>query len=68
MAVNSTLGFSGAFAGPVTFGWLLDLAGRGRKPNRPGVTFASMGAVLILGLIALAICSRAAARQNGSGA
>jgi MFS family permease len=66
MAVHSTLGFSGAFAGPVVFGWVLDLAGGPASQNAWGVAFASMGAVLILGPIALAICSRAAAVRETS--
>ena len=64
MAVHSTLGFSGAFAGPVVFGWVLDLAGGPASQNAWGVAFASMGGVLILGPIALAICSRAARRHG----
>ena len=64
MAVHSTVGFTGAFLGPVAFGWVLDLGGGSENQAAWGIAFASLGAVVILGPIALAICQRLAMRQD----
>lgn len=54
MALHSTLGFSFAFMGPLAFGWILDLAG-GESVLGWGLAFASMGVVMALGLVVLAV-------------
>ena len=52
MALHSTVGFSFAFMGPLTFGWLLDQAGA-QSPLGWGLAFASLGAVMVAGSVAL---------------
>lgn len=52
MALHSALGFFFAFVGPLAFGWVLDLAG-GDNPVAWGLAYASMGAVMVLGALAL---------------
>ncbi len=52
MAVHSLLGFGAAFLGPLGFGAVLDLAG-GSGPLAWGLAFASLGAVVTLGPLAL---------------
>lgn len=54
MAMHSTLGFAFAFLGPLVFGWILDLAG-GESVLAWGLAFASMGAVMVLGILALVV-------------
>ncbi|MEW5727558.1 MAG: MFS transporter, partial [Pseudomonadota bacterium] len=47
IAVHSLVGFAAAFAGPLAFGWMLDGFGSW------GLAFASLGAVSLLGPLAL---------------
>ncbi|MEE8211450.1 MAG: MFS transporter, partial [Acidiferrobacterales bacterium] len=54
MALHSTLGFAFAFVGPLAFGWVLDLTG-GESVLGWGLAFASMGVVMALGLVGLAV-------------
>ncbi|CAA7616443.1 nitrate/nitrite transporter [Magnetospirillum sp. UT-4] len=54
MAVHSLLGFAGAFAGPLAFGAVLDLAGGQDSRLAWGLAFASLGVVAALGAPALA--------------
>ena len=65
MAVHSFIGFAGASAGPVVFGWVLDLAGGQARGLAWGLAFASMGIVVGLGALAL---GRLADRGNVPGA
>lgn len=60
MAVHSSIGFMGAFLGPLAFGGVLDLASGpdGVGVASWGIAFAFTGAVLTLGPLALAILSR----------
>ncbi len=54
MALHSALGFSFAFLGPLAFGWILDLSG-GASVLGWGLAYASMGVVMMLGLVALLV-------------
>ncbi len=58
MAVHSCFGFAGAFAGPLAFGVVLDLAGGGASTLAWGLGFATMGAVVALGPLAIALLLR----------
>ncbi len=51
LAVHSTLGYAGGFVGPLVVGWTLDLAG-GMSPMAWGLAFASVGALMLLALVA----------------
>ncbi|OUR76828.1 hypothetical protein A9Q83_12995 [Alphaproteobacteria bacterium 46_93_T64] len=53
MAVHSFIGFSGAMAGPVVAGIVLDAAGGHENMIAWGVTYLSMGAIAIFGPFAL---------------
>ena len=54
MALHSTLGFAGAFVGPLAFGIVLDAAG-GISAIAWGIAFAHMGIVVLLGPVFLAL-------------
>lgn len=60
MAVHSSIGFMGAFLGPLAFGSVLDLTSgpAGAGVASWGVAFAFTGGVLTLGPLALVILSR----------
>ena len=58
MAVHSTVGFSGAFIGPLVFGVVLDLAGGGASALAWGLAFLSMGLGAALGPLAIAVLLR----------
>jgi MFS family permease len=53
MAVHSSIGFLGAFIGPIVFGAVLDLAGGGDGVVAWGLAFASLGVAVALGPVAL---------------
>jgi MFS family permease len=53
IAVHSLLGFGAGFAGPLAFGWVLDLAGGGAAPGAWGLAFLSLAAVAALAPLAL---------------
>ena len=53
MAVYSCIGFSGAFLGPLVFGLALDLSGSGRTIGSWSAGFITIGAVALLGPLAL---------------
>jgi MFS family permease len=53
MAVHSSIGFLGAFVGPIVFGAVLDLAGGGDSVVAWGLAFASLGIAVALGPVAL---------------
>lgn len=53
IAVHSLLGFSGAFAGPLAVGAVLDLTGGGGSVLSWGLAFLSVAAVAALGPLAL---------------
>ncbi|TVR97616.1 MAG: MFS transporter [Rhodospirillales bacterium] len=53
MAVHSLIGFGGGFIGPLVFGWSLDLTGGGDAVVSWGVAFALVGAIGLLGPLAL---------------
>jgi MFS family permease len=57
MAVHSSIGFLGAFVGPIVFGVVLDLAG-GETVVAWGLAFASLGVAVALGPAALWRLSR----------
>ncbi|HVO15543.1 MAG TPA: MFS transporter [Alphaproteobacteria bacterium] len=59
MAVHSSIGFLGAFVGPIVFGAVLDLAGGGASVLAWGLAFASLGIAVALGSAALWRLSRA---------
>jgi MFS family permease len=59
MAVHSSIGFLGAFVGPIVFGAVLDLAGGGASVVAWGLAFASLGAAVAFGPAALWRLSRA---------
>ncbi len=58
MAVHSTVGFTGAFLGPLAFGIVLDLAGGGQSVLAWGLAFALLGAGVAMGPLALALLGR----------
>lgn len=49
MAVHSSIGFLGAFVGPIVFGVVLDLAGGGESVLAWGLAFASLGVAVAFG-------------------
>jgi MFS family permease len=58
MAVHSTIGFIGAFVGPLAVGVVLDLAGGGTSSLAWGLAFVTMGAGVALGPLALLLLRR----------
>ncbi len=64
MAAHSFIGFAGAFAGPLAFGVVLDVAGGGESLLAWGLAFASSGLVVALGPLVLATLGR---RPPGEG-
>lgn len=54
IAVHSLAGFAAGFVAPLAFGWILDRAGGAGEGLAWGLAFASMGAVALLGPLALA--------------
>lgn len=58
MAVHSAVGFVGAFAGPLLFGVVLDLAAGAGPVVAWGLAFASCGLVCVFGAIAIAALAR----------
>lgn len=59
MAVHSLLGFSAGFCGPIAFGAILDAAGGASSGFAWGLAFASLGAVVALGPLALRLAPQA---------
>ncbi len=55
MAVHSFLGFGAGMIAPLVFGAVLDLAGGHTRVRAWGFAFASLGAVSLLGILALLI-------------
>jgi MFS family permease len=53
MAMHSSIGFAGAFAGPLAFGVILDVAGGGESLLAWGLAFASSGLAVALGPLAI---------------
>lgn len=53
MAMHATIGFIGSTIGPIAFGYTLDLAGGPDTPLAWGIAFASTGAVVALGPVAI---------------
>ncbi|MEL3890565.1 MFS transporter [Ferrovibrio sp. MS7] len=58
MAVHSTLGFLGAFLGPVVFGLTLDGLGGAREPMAWGIAFTSLAAIGLLSPLVLLTLGR----------
>ncbi len=58
MAAHSFIGFAGAFAGPLAFGVVLDLAGGAESLLAWGLAFASSGVAVALGPLALVTLGR----------
>jgi MFS family permease len=58
MALQSLGGFGAAALGTIAAGWVLDLSGGGHTVFSWGLTFASMGAASILGVILVAKIAR----------
>ena len=58
LAVHSTFGFVCAFLAPLVFGVVLDVAGGGAEPLAWGMAFATIGAAVLLGPLALALLGR----------
>ncbi len=67
MAMHSFIGFSGAFAGPLAFGVILDLGGGGKSLLAWGLAFASSGLVVALGPLFLARLTRGQGGRGGKG-
>jgi MFS family permease len=68
MAVHSTIGFMGAAAAPPVFGFVLDLTGGREVASAWGFAFISLGAVTLVGPLALTMGVKAAqARMAGTG-
>ena len=63
MAVHSFIGFAGAFAGPLVFGVVLDLAGGRESLLAWGLAFASGSLAIALSPLVLATLGRRAARD-----
>src|SRR3546814_2546303 len=62
MAMHSLFGFTGAFVGPVVFGFVLDAAG-GEASGAAWVSaYAALAAIIALGALALFAFGRAGAR------
>jgi MFS family permease len=53
IAIHSLLGFGAGFIGPLAFGMVLDMAGGATTSLAWGLAFASLGAVVALGPLAL---------------
>jgi MFS family permease len=53
LAVHSFIGFAGASAGPVVFGWTLEVGGTQVTPFAWGLAFASAGVAVALGGLAV---------------
>jgi hypothetical protein len=53
IAVHSLLGFGAGFVGPLAFGIVLDVSGGANTGLAWGLAFASLGAVVALGPLAL---------------
>jgi len=66
MAVHSFIGFAGAFAGPLVFGVVLDLAGGRESLLAWGLAFASSGLAIALSPLVLVTMGRRAARAEKS--
>ena len=66
MAVHSFIGFAGAFAGPLVFGVVLDLAGGRESLLAWGLAFASGSFAIALSPLVLATLGRRAARDAGA--
>jgi MFS family permease len=62
MAVHSTLGFTGAFLGPVAFGFALEFAGGSGTEGAWFAAFALTAGVMLLGPFALRLARSAAPR------
>jgi predicted MFS family arabinose efflux permease len=58
MAVQSLVGFSTAFAGPLVVGMVLDATGSGQTVGSWGTAFISMGVVVAMGPVFLALLAR----------
>jgi MFS family permease len=65
MAVHSFIGFAGAFAGPLVFGVVLDLAGGRESLLAWGLAFASSALAIVMSPLVLATMGRRAARDAG---
>ncbi|MDE0309089.1 MAG: MFS transporter [Acidiferrobacterales bacterium] len=53
MALHTLIGFVGAFAGPILFGAVLDLAGGDQRPTAWGLAFTAVGIAVIIGPLAI---------------
>ncbi len=58
MAVHSSIGFLGAFLGPLAFGAVLDAAGGGGRGTAWGIAFASLGLAAAVGPLVLLTLGR----------
>ena len=54
LAVHSTLGYAGGFAGPLMMGWILDLAG-GQSVLGWGLGYAHVAVIMSIGLLAMTV-------------
>ena len=54
MAMHSVIGFTGAIAGPLIFGAVLDASGGDASATAWGTAFAVIAAILLLGPVAIA--------------
>ena len=64
MAMHSSIGFAGAFVGPLAFGVILDLAGGGESLLAWGLAFATSGLAVALGPLAIARLTRGPAGSS----
>ena len=53
MAMHTLIGFLGAFAGPILFGAVLDLAGGDQTPVAWGLAFVAVAITVIIGPLAI---------------
>ena len=53
MAMHATIGFIGSTIGPIAFGYTLDMAGGPDDATAWGVAFATTGAAVALGPVAI---------------
>ena len=60
MAIHSSIGFAGAFLGPLAFGVVLDLGGGGGLLQSWGLAFTVMGLVVATGPLMMLPLTRGA--------
>lgn len=64
MAVHSCVGFTGSFLGPLMFGVVLDMTGRGESVFSWGMAFGTMGVAVAMGPVSLLLLGRSASLRQ----